>query len=714
MNENVNGEQTMPCGAINRNTSIENSRIDNGIIGAEQVNQADVIIQGLVVNVTVPPLEQNENISSFHNCEELAIKEIVKLHFHHLKDADLQLQGVDVSDDSAIPIVHPTITEISYYGGDAAPTKEDYNPVDRISKHQNKRAGKEIKLEDLLNEENLSRFVSLVGYPGSGKTVCSKRLARSCTWPNRVCFYLRLMDMNYKDKLTLQELLINKLYPGLANATCDNAFSWLKKHNHKIVLILDGFDQAEFTICSNPSKEAYDTPQLVQDLIANLCNKHFLPNCKLVVTSRPHSLIFLPKQLRPSTTYLVGDMTFDSMKRLFYAYAGTKADEVWSHLNNNEQHLVPLCHNPLMLQLIISACLHPASTSRIGNTLTLVFHTVMENLKHSDNHRCMEGFQKLALQIGKLAFLATSHNTVVITPEQLREVGLDPGTVQDIVIQLVTYRGFINNRVFDGDTRLYFCHQTFQEWFAALHIVHYMAIGEFEEFVKKELFKDHWMVVRRFVCGLLINLGPNEASESFPAKRSFLSDVLTEKLTNISPHQLSSGGAENLVHRHQLFDLYGCVSEGNSVSMASTAAKCFPTRLQMSSLVLGANQVTSLCFVLKRVTHKLEWLGLSLCELKINSFRRIASVIKDMRPGQIGRMIIDYNDLDTINFDDVIGLLRVVTDRLSMIYCFTDGRGGRKRPNEEEKEKIQDALNNLENPNLKVWVGDDRAFCKNN
>lgn len=46
MNENVNDEQTMPCGAINRNTSIENSRIDNGIFGAEQVNLADVIIEG--------------------------------------------------------------------------------------------------------------------------------------------------------------------------------------------------------------------------------------------------------------------------------------------------------------------------------------------------------------------------------------------------------------------------------------------------------------------------------------------------------------------------------------------------------------------------------------------------------------------------------------------------------------------------------------------
>ena len=73
-------------------------------------------------------------------------------------------------------------------------------------------------------------------------------------------------------------------------------------------------------------------------------------------------------------------------------------------------------------------------------------------------------------------------------------------------------------------------------------------------------------------------------------------------------------------------------------------------------------------------------------------------IVVVLSPPQIGRMIIDYNDLDAINFDDVIGLLRAVTDRLSMIYCFTDGRGGRKRPNEEEKEKIQDALNNLENP----------------
>ncbi|XP_076811525.1 uncharacterized protein LOC143458603 [Clavelina lepadiformis] len=108
---------------------------------------------------------------------------------------------------------------------------------------------------------------------------------------------------------------------------------------------------------------------------------------------------------------------------------------------------------------------------------------------------------------------------------------------------------------------------------------------------------------------------------------------------------------------------------------------------------------------MKHVTKQLDWLSLWGCSLDANSFHEIASVIKEMKPGQIGRMNIYGNNLQPTNIDDVIGLLRVVRYELLMRNCLVgdDGRWGRS-VNQDERSKIQSALNKIQ-PGLKVYVG---------
>ncbi|CAK8680783.1 unnamed protein product [Clavelina lepadiformis] len=680
-----------------RESNVENSPM---VFGGQPT------IKYVINNHPVPQPVAAEGSGNASDRRENAFKKVLKLHCKYLdREGDLSIQGVNVCKDE-IPVVHPMILEIPFFEGKSAPKEERYQPSDKLSelaKNQQEET-KQIQFDELLKKDGDSSFISIIGYPGSGKSVLSKRLARSYTWPHHICWHRKFMDMNYRDKLTIEELIFKKAFPGLDDDTSAQAFNWLVENDDKATLIFDGFDQAEFELKGNSPKEDYQTPMHVRDIMASLCSKHFLPNCQLIFTSRPHSMIFVPKSLRPSSTLLLGDLAPADMKKLFVAYTGTKSDKIWTKLNNNAPHLVPLCHNPLMLQMIISSQFHPSKRIGEATTLTRVFATVVENLRRSENLRYQEDFNELVLKLSQVAYNATKTGTVVITTEQLRKVGLDPSTVQDIVIQLFAHDGATNSRVFDGDCRLYFCHQTFQEFFAAFYIVYQMLVKDFKALLKN-LFEDNWSVVRRFISGLLLDLGPlpDSDADSRKMKKEIFVETLHQRLAKISSKYVENTDDEALID--QLFDLYACVGEGKDSSIATKAAKHFPTALYLPQ-PMNSNLVPGFCFVMKHVTKQLDVLGLSYCRLDANSFHEIASVIKEMKPGQIGEMNINNNNLQPSNIDDVIGLLRVVRYRLWMRECFNrfdDGNGRRRVANQDEINQLQSALNKIQTRS-KVYV----------
>ncbi|CAK8680786.1 unnamed protein product [Clavelina lepadiformis] len=692
--DNLEVEPTISSNvAAMSNVQIRESNVENSpmVLGGQPT------IKYVINNHPAPQPVAAEGSGNASDRRENAFKKVLKLHCKYLdREGDLSIQGVNVCKDE-IPVVHPSITQIPFFEGKSAPKEERYQPSDKLSelaKNQQEEL-KQIQFHELLKKDDGSSFISVIGYPGSGKSVLSKRLARSYTWPHHICWHRKFMDMNYRDKLTIEELIFKKAFPGLDDDTSAQAFNWLVENNDKATLIFDGFDQAEFELKGNSPKEDYQTPMHVRDIMASLCSKHFLPNCRLIFTSRPHSMIFVPKSLRPSSTLLLGDLAPADMKKLFVAYTGTKSDEIWTKLNNNAPHLVPLCHNPLMLQMIISSQFHPSKRIGDATTLTRVFATMVENLRRSENLRYQEDFNELVLKLSQVAYNATKKGTVVITTKQLRKYGLDPSTVQDIVIQLFAHDGATNSRVFDGDCRLYFCHQTFQEFFAAFYIVYQMLVKDFKALLKN-LFKDNWSVVRRFLFGLLLDLGPLPDSDAgnLETKKEIFVETLHQQLAKISSKYVKNRDDE-AVRDQQTLDRYACVGEGKDSSIATKAAEHFPTTLQLPQ-PMNSNLVPGFCFVMKHVTKQLDLLNLSFCFLDANSFHEIASVIKEMKPGQIGWMDIQVNNLQPSNIDDVIGLLRVVRDELWMLNCFIDDDGRMRFANQDEINQLQSTLNNIQ------------------
>ncbi|CAK8687272.1 unnamed protein product [Clavelina lepadiformis] len=425
------------------------------------------------------------------------------------REDDIRLQaGIDVS-VADIPIVHPKYTKVFYFRGRAVPKHETYAPStgepDTFERDEN------IEFEELLKSNN--RFTAFIGFPGSGKTTLSKRLAKTEEYR---CLYYKFMEMPVGEKVSFRKLIMDNIYPDLDETTRENAWEWIKENQKSCLLLFDGLDQAEWSLKDKVPKVNYDTPQSVPDLIANLCNKHFLPDIKLIFTSRPHSVITLPAPLRPDSTILLGDLPLDSMNKLFYFYAGASADKLWNDFSRNAKIVFALCFNPLLLQLVIAAGLAP--TTKIGKiiTTTRVFATVLENLRCSDNANHKD-ITSLVKQLSEVAYKTTMRSSVVITRDDLRAVGLEPDQIQDIVVGIYAHFAAVS-RVFDGHVKYYFAHQLYQEFFTAKFIVNELPMDAFKHLVSNKLFSDEkWSVIRRFVCGLLIDMMKDSSISNFAA-----------------------------------------------------------------------------------------------------------------------------------------------------------------------------------------------------
>ncbi|CAK8680951.1 unnamed protein product [Clavelina lepadiformis] len=658
----------------------EQSTSSNINITDAVLNQSPVIkdAENVTINYMQPP-----STSSSDEDEWNSMRKLMKLCISYLEiEGKLRIQGVSAKEK--IPVVHPIIHEITYYDKDTVPVDERYNPKGPNELFKNK-IKREVCFQDLLDQKG--KFISIVASAGSGKTVLSLRLAKAFSLLKRLCIHLKLMDANYEEPLTLRQLLLDNMFPGHSEEFYTACFSWMQKNAEKIVLILDGLDQAQYSLEKISPKINYNACVPVKDLVFNLCRKHFFPNSLLIITSRPHAVLYLPEPARPQVTYALSDLSLKDTKELFLTFAD---EDLWRKINTTSSQILSMCRNPLMLQMIISSNIDPSEDIGDASTPTRLFATVMKNLTQSGHIHNTEGLDELVKRLRVLAFDATKEGKVVLTAKQLRSACVDPATIHDIVVQLHTHGLSVNSCLFEGNTKFFFCHQTFQEHLTASYVVYGMPLEQFQDFVETSLFQDHWTVVRRFVCGLLFDLESKAVSGDLQMKKEILKKHLIQQLAIISEKYMKTHqpyGLDDEALRHKLFDLYACVGEGKDSSIATKAAEHFPTTIQLPH-PMNSNLVPGFCFVMKHVTKQLDVLSLSFCNLDANSFHEIASVIKEMKPGQIGKMDINGNYLQPSNIDDVIGLLRVVRDRLRMWECFIDDDGRKREANQGDAREI--------------------------
>ncbi|CAK8687611.1 unnamed protein product [Clavelina lepadiformis] len=578
--------------------------------------------------------------------EQEAIEKVRQEQKKH-READLRPQaGINVPPQN-FPVVHPNLAEVKFYQGGAAPKQETFvASTDHLKGISHERS---IDFDDLVKSDK--RYTGVIGNPGAGKSTLSKRLAKTEEFTT---FHINFKDLPDDDKLTLPEMLININYPNLDEETWKNAFEWVKNNQSQCLLVFDGLDQADFTFKKKFAKRTYDTKQSVQNIIAGLFNKKYLPGVKIIITSRPHSMLNLPHSLQPKRTIFIRDLSYDNMKSLFYAYTGTHAKSLWFQLSQNAPVVFSLCYNPLLLQLVIAASLNPSKDVGEITTTTRVFATVLEGLRRSDNTRHSD-ITALTQQISRLAYNATKKSTVVITPTEMKEELPSTDDVQDIIVALHAYSG-LSQRVFDGDQKYFFSHQMFQECFTAWYFISQMSLAEFQIFVTNEAFADEkWSVIRRFICGLLIDmlrdchdrgpvsstnmqtrstfsmkgLSPSDVAE----KRRIWIEALKSQLVDFEKLQLSDWSDDDNDNKRRYISLLCELNESSDMELFNMASLRFPTEMNLYGLKLPSSEAAIFCDVLRKQRKELKLLGLSSC-FSPGDVERLISAISEM-PGKV-------------------------------------------------------------------------------
>ena len=367
--------------------------------------------------------------------------------------------------------------------------------------------GQEVQFDDLLSSDNRIRFACLVGPPGVGKTTLSKRLANNSVY--ELSLHLNFASINYTEKLTLQELLLKNQFAnfGFSDEKCQQVFSWITDNQSKCLLVIDGLDQAQFKIDKQPPKQSYDSCLNVSTIIACLFKKIFLPNVRIIVTSRSHAVLDLDHSQRPDAVYQLEGLSDENIDKLLQFLSGDRYEEFLSNFKKVGPELQSLCSCPLLLQMFVLSQFVPSDTIGEAKTITRMFATVLENLQLSKHVKT--DFYEIHTKLARLAFNTFMNNQILITWKQVSNEGLAQEEIQDLI---VTVPGCdkMAFKVLDTNKLLYFSHQMIHEYYCALHLWESSPCKDFRQFLKEKKDNKQFIIVRKFLYGLAYDIDCNE------------------------------------------------------------------------------------------------------------------------------------------------------------------------------------------------------------
>ena len=396
---------------------------------------------------------------------------------------------------SRIPTLHPEIFEVNdfYQGGAKLNNDEMY-------------AYRQVDISQLLSLHNRNRFQCLVGPPGVGKTTLSKRLAKNLTY--RLSIHLKFSEINYSNSLTLQELLLNKKFArfGFTREKCQKVFSWILSNQSNCLLVLDGLDQAQFDLCDEPADEDFNESLSVNTIIACLFKKIFLPQVRVIVTSRPHALLPLHHSLRPDNVYQLLGLSPEDTATLLQYFAGDRFESLSLKLQQLSPELEDLCRCPLLLQLFFLSQVNPSKSIGEATTMTRIFFTVLENFLHSKHNRAK--FQKVQIKLARLAYNTFIDNQIMITWADVAKEGLEEKEIHDLIVIIPGYEG-MSFQVLDLEKTLFFSHQLFHEYYCALHVFS-MTDKDFQRFLVQTNGNKNFFEVKKFLFGLVYDVNKDK------------------------------------------------------------------------------------------------------------------------------------------------------------------------------------------------------------
>ncbi|XP_065913287.1 protein NLRC5-like isoform X2 [Dysidea avara] len=338
-----------------------------------------------------------------------------------------------------------------------------------------------------LEDNDNTGFVLIEGLPGIGKSLLLQEIAYQWSKKQLLQTFRLLLLVQLRNPAVQQVSFISDLLQLFCKgdmkgkeiaSACSEYF--FKNDGKDLIFLFDGFD--EF-------------PEVLQKdgLIADILKRQVLPNCGLVVSSRPHATV----ELRQKASVKVDILGFDEKERKQYIEQALKGQphKITELTNYLDEHLTinGLCFVPFNMVALIFLYEQGITLPKSSVDLYQYFIclTICRHLAKTGHHldntitdlaKLPEPCKTIIEQLSRLSLKALNDKQLVFTFDEMKAAC--PGITESIdgfgLLQTVQHFGLA------GKTMTFnFIHFSIQEFLAAYHIAHLPPHEEFRVLQEK-------------------------------------------------------------------------------------------------------------------------------------------------------------------------------------------------------------------------------------
>ncbi|XP_025070905.1 NACHT, LRR and PYD domains-containing protein 3-like [Alligator sinensis] len=361
------------------------------------------------------------------------------------------------------------------------------------------------------------RLVALVGAAGIGKTMTALKImldwATGKLYKKQFdyVYYINCREMTLLTQERSVADMILKSYP-----TNKAPIEHILANPEKILFVIDGFDELRFAfdqpesdLCSDPRKK-----QSVEIILNSLFRRTVLPECHLIITTRPTALGKLEKCSKCFRYAEILGFSEKERREYFQNFFENEkeASDAFNFVSKNEI-LFTMCFVPIVSWIICMVLKQQMDRGKdlaqTSKTITGVYLYYFLSLVESSGSNSKPQMQAHLRRLCSLAADGIWEQKILFEEEEIKKYGLDKADFLPL---------FLNENIFQRDldcvSTYSFIHLSFQEFFAALSY----ALEGNEDTVKhavtpkrevKSLLqeygksKNYLMLTVRFLFGLL-------------------------------------------------------------------------------------------------------------------------------------------------------------------------------------------------------------------